>query len=194
MYVRMVFLEKKVIVMESILVDVRVALDSIMMENHNHQGSIPITHTPGAQLSAPVPLEASESESLPEEKFYSSILEQAHEEDTSGNGVTAEKALESFAESLDAPDSSVGPNLDSMTRNELFSLAEKKGLRVKKNMNRAELISVLRRSDMPQNELSSTGAENVSGSTGNNLQAGASLDGIVSVDLGKNGASLEESM
>ena len=32
MYVRITFLEKKFVVMESILVDVRVAMDSLMME------------------------------------------------------------------------------------------------------------------------------------------------------------------
>jgi hypothetical protein len=197
MYVRLVFLEKKVVVMESILVDVRVALDSIMMEHSAHHQPVPISHTPGAQLSAPAPLDASEAEAIPEENFYSSVLEQAHEnEQVPEEGVTAEAALKSFEETEKAEPAAsasapAGPNLDSMTRQELATLAEKKGLRVKRNMNRSEVLNLLRRSNPAQNDQSSTGTENVSGSAGAANQAAASLDGSASVDLGQNGAALD---
>ena len=205
-YVRVMFLEKKVTVMESILVDVRVALDSIMMEHSAHH-ALPISHTPGAQLSAPAPLDPSEAENIPEEKFYSSVLEQAHDKqeggDGSGNGsgaegaaegLTAEAALKSFdeAEAASPPVAApVGPNLDSMTRQELATLAEKNGLRVKRNMNRAEVLTLLRRSNPAQNDLTSTGTENVSGSTGTPGQTASSLDGSTTVDLGNGVASLD---
>jgi len=203
-YVRLMFLEKKVTVMESILVDVRVALDSIMMEHSAHH-ALPISHTPGAQLSAPAPLDPSEAENIPEEKFYSSVLEQAHDKqdggDGSGNGaegaaegLTAEAALKSFDEAEAAPPAvaaPVGPNLDSMTRQELVTLAEKNGLRVKRNMNRAEVLALLRRSNPAQNDLTTTGTENVSGSTGTPSQTASSLDGSTTVDLGNGVASLD---
>jgi hypothetical protein len=205
-YVRVMFLEKKVTVMESILVDVRVALDSIMMEHSAHH-ALPISHTPGAQLSAPAPLDPSEAENIPEEKFYSSVLEQAHDKqeggDGSGNGngaegpaegLTAEAALKSFDEAEAASPlvaAPVGPNLDSMTRQELATLAEKNGLRVKRNMNRAEVLTLLRRSNPAQNDLTSTGTENVSGSTGTPGQTASSLDGSTTVDLGNGVASLD---
>lgn len=189
--------------MESILVDVRVALDSIMME-HSHPPSVPISHTP-VKLSAPVPIAPSESENIPEENFYSSVLEKAHEKEEKAEGatvekvegVTAEKALESFNQ-VDLSGTSVqppvGPNIDAMTRQELVSLAESKGLRVKRSLNRTEVLALLRRSNPAQNDSVSTGAENVSGSAGNTLQAGASFDGSVSVDLDKNGAALEAAL
>jgi len=198
MYVRLTFLEKKMGVMESIIVDIRVALDSIMMEHAHHPPPLPISQTPGAQLSAPAPLSSSESENIPEEKFYSSVLEQAHEKVE--EGVTAEKALESFddadtAEAVpsapSAPSANAVPNIDAMTRQELVTLAESKGLRVKRNMNRTEVIALLRRSAPTQNDVNTTGTENVSGSTGNTLQAGASLDGSLPVDLNQNGAPVE---
>ena len=207
-YARLSFLEKKVNVMESILVDVRVALDSIMNEHIHHPPPAPITYTPGVQLSTPAPVNTSEPEKIPEENFYSSVLEQAHEK-IPEEGVTADKALESFdndtttvviTPSASASASSatsaasagtVGPNIDAMTRQELVTLAESKGLRVKRSLNRAEVLSLLRRSNPTQNDSVPTGTENVSGSAGNTLQAGASLDGSVSVDLDQNGASLE---
>ena len=205
MYVRIMFLEKKVTVMESILVDMRVALDSIMMDHGQQHAPIPISATPGAQISEPAPLDASETEVVPEESFYSSVLEQAHEKEEGEEqeeGVTAEKALKSFDEAVaevgmediaEAPAAraSAEPNLDSMTRQELAALAEKRGLRVKRSLNRGEVLSLLRRSSPLQNAGSSTGTENVSGSTGSANQAGASLDGSVPVDFGKNGASLD---
>jgi len=80
-----------------------------------------------------------------------------------------------------------------MTRKELATIAEAKGLRVKRDMNRAEVLSLLRRSSPLQNDMNSTGAGNVSGASSSN-QAGASLDGSTAVDLGKNGTELESSI
>lgn len=192
MYVRIMFLEKKVTVMESILVDVRVALDSVMMEPIN-QPPLPLTHTPGTTISAPAPLDPSESETIPEENFYSSVIEQAHDKD---GEETLEKVLESFEDlsgTTTAPVEAavVGPNFDAMTRKELIAIAEKRGLRVKASMNRGDVLTMLRRSSPTQNELVPTGAENVSGSTGNTLQPAASLDGSTPVDLGNGGSDLE---
>ena len=194
MYVRIMFLEKKVTVMESILVDVRVALDSVMMEPVN-QPPLPLTHTPGTIISAPAPLDSSESETIPEENFYSSVLEQAHDKDEEVAEESVEKVLESFSDLSGTPTAvaleAVGPNFDAMTRKELIAIAEKRGLRVKGSMNRGDVLSLLRRSTPTQNDLVPTGAENVSGSTGNTLQPAASFDGSAPVDFGNSGSNLE---
>jgi hypothetical protein len=189
MYIRIMFLEKKVTVMESILVDVRVALDSIMTEQANQQPPVPITHTPGVTISAPAPLDPSESEAIPEENFYSSVLEQAHEH-ADDDETNIDKALQSFDDVsgvvLPPPATEVGPNFDAMTRAELLVVAQQRGLHVKRSANRAEVLSILRRPNPTQNDLVPTGAENVSGSVGNTLQPTASLDGSVSADLDTN--------
>jgi hypothetical protein len=191
MYVRMTFLEKKFLVMESILVDLRVAMDSLMME-HMHHPAAPIAMTPGVNLSPPVPLNSSESEAVPEENFYSSVLEQAHENNEAQEGVSADSVLESFdSPPTDAPDAPDAPtdatpaakSLDAMTRPELVSLAETKGIRIKRSMNRGEVLSLLRSMDAAQNQGLPTGAENVSGSAGGSQQLGSSLDGSVPLDM-----------
>ena len=74
-------------------------------------------------------------------------------------------------------------NLDSMTRAELAALAESKGIRVKRSMNRGEVLSLLRRVDPTQNEGLQTGTENVSGSAGGSQQLGSSLDGLTPMDM-----------
>jgi hypothetical protein len=186
-YVRTTFLEKKFLVMESILVDLRVAMDSLMME-HMHHPPAPIAMTPGVNLSPPVPLNSSESEAVPEENFYSSVLEQAHENNEAQEGVSADSVLESFESATPdvPPPSDAAPaakSLDAMTRPELVALAETKGIRIKRSMNRGEVLSLLRSMDPAQNEVLPTGAENVSGSAGGSQQLGSSLDGSVPLDM-----------
>jgi hypothetical protein len=187
MYVRMTFLEKKFLVIESILVDVRVAMDSLMME-HMTQPPAPIATTPGVGMPPPVPQNSSEMEAIPEESFYSSILEQAHDaaEVVQEEGQTADAVLESFessTEQKEAVPAVTKQNLESMTRSELAALAESKGIRVKRSMGKGEVISLLRRVDPEQNQGLSTGAENVSGSAGSAQQLGSSLDGVTPMDM-----------
>ena len=188
MYVRMTFLEKKFVVMESILVDVRVAMDSLMME-HMTQPPAPITMTPGIPMP-PVASDSSEAEAIPEERFYRSILEQAHDAaEVVQEGQSADAVLESFESSTEqqaAPaEAATKQSLDSMTRSELVALAESKGIRVKRSMGKGEVLSLLRRVDPAQNESLATGAENVSGSAGGAPQIGSSLDGVTPMDMGQ---------
>jgi hypothetical protein len=181
LYMRISFYERKGSMMESVIVDLKVAIDSLMSSGQGGGAApVPISPTPEpaapVELSAPVPLESSESEDIPEESFYSSVLEQAHETVPEG-GVTLDKVMET----LDA-DEAAEPDLDAMTKNDLLALAEKRGLRAKKSATRTEILNLLRRSSPLQNSGMTAGADN--GSTA------AALDGSV-VDLGQGGASLE---
>jgi len=168
---------------------------------------MPISPGPMHTMSGPVAMDAGEAEVIPEEEFYSSVLAQAT--DAGAAGAAGPVEVEPFTESLDnvesypvqtaesaasaeAPAATAGgPNYDSMTRPELNKLCEQRGLRIRKNMSRVEVLAILRRSDAPENQ--SAGAENVSGSTGAVFQTGASLDGDFPVDLGQGGSSLESS-
>ena len=195
LYVRHSFLEKKVAIMESILVDARVAIDSSMMDNTVHPAHIPIAHTPGVHVSPPVAMDASEAEEIPEEKFYSSVLEQAHEnaasQDLSGADAPPPLQEEQPVVAALPPATELPPNLASMSRNDLAELAIKRGLRVKKSLKHAEILALLRRSVSTQNATSTTGTGNVSEPTGTVFQGGASLDGTVPMDLAQGGASLD---
>jgi hypothetical protein len=134
-------------------------------------------------------MDSSEAEAIPEENFYSSVLEQAHSKTEDDTGPTVDAVLQSFenADAVPVPPMMEAPtgkaNLDSMTRAELVSLAESKGIRVKRSMNRGEVLNLLRRMDSTQNESIPTGAENVSGSAGSSEQIGSSLDGSLPVDM-----------
>jgi hypothetical protein len=180
LYMRISFIERKGGMMESVIVDLKMAIDSLMNSGMGGgHAPIPISPQPKVQLSAPAPLDPNESEPIPEESFYSSVLEQAHEEATvpaeAPVGISLEKAMEGLTEAAGEPE------LDSMTKNDLLALAEKRGLRAKKSSSREQLLTLLRRSAPLQN------SDNTPGADGNGA---ASLDGSVNVDLGQ-GAALD---
>jgi hypothetical protein len=180
LYMRISFIERKGGMMESVIVDLKMAIDSLMNSGMGGgQAPIPISPQPKVQLSAPAPLDPNESEPIPEESFYSSVLDQAHEEATvpaeAPVGISLEKAMEGLTEAAGEPE------LDGMTKNDLLALAEKRGLRAKKSSSREQLLTLLRRSAPLQN------SDNTPGADGNGA---ASLDGSVNVDLGQ-GAALE---
>lgn len=178
LYMRISFYERKGSMMESVIVDLKMAIDSLMSSGFRGGASIPVSPSPEdvpVQLSGPIPLESSESEPIPEESFYSSVLEQAHEEVETSEDATITVGPEIPADA--------NTDFETMTKNDLLAEAEKRGLRARKNMNRTDLLTLLRRSVPLPNTGMTAGAENVSGSA-------AALDGSV-VDLGQDATSLE---
>jgi hypothetical protein len=229
MYIRQSHFEKKLMMVESILVDVKMAMDTIMTE-----GVMPAP-APIAGPVQPAPFTASGggagSESVPEENFYSSVLAAAHE-DAAQAGEAAPSAADEILAAMQraeeaeagaaaagaagippladdddeeeeaAPASaavaaapaapvpipattSVGPNLDAMSKQELISLAEQRGLRAKKTMNRAEILKLLRGGAPLQNRESEAGIENGSDSRNTLFPDAAPIDGDYPVDLGQ---------
>lgn len=189
---RVSYLEKKMGLMEAVLIDIKVAMESIEQEQEQAvppplpplpaTAAVRAPEAVGAQVAAPT-----ESD----EKFYSSVLEEVAEVEAEvGAPAEAEAGVEAVAVEAKA---SVGPNYDSMTRTELVTLAEQRGLRVPKRLSRGEVISLLRSNDSSRNDGSSTGTDNASGPAGSLFSAGAPLSGDFPVDLGQNdGAPLEE--
>ena len=229
MYIRQSHFEKKLMMVESILVDVKMAMDTIMTE-----GVMPAP-APIAGPGQPAPFTAGGAgdRPVPEESFYSSVLAAAHEEaaSVSGGNFTGEgapspadeilaamqqaeqaeaaaAALPASAEGIPpledddeedaapaaaagtaaAPTAAVvqGPNLDAMSKQELISLADQRGLRTKKTMNRAELLKLLRGASSFQNRESEAGIENGSDSRNTLFPDAAPISGDYPVDLGQN--------
>jgi hypothetical protein len=211
------YLEKKVGFMESILIDLRMTLDTLLTEDPaaKRGGAVPISSilpqrgagsatleetaegvaAAGSNIAtdftAPEPLDTTEMEQVPEEKFYSSVLEQAHQEagDTGATGTVA-------AAKIDIEDDGAGTavNYDGMTRNELITLAEQRGLRAKKSSSRAELISLLRRAESLQINGSSAGTDAAGAASepaGTLFPSSGALDGNFPVDLGQGAESVE---
>jgi hypothetical protein len=220
-YIRQSHFEKKLMMVESILVDVRMAMDTIMTEGIMPAPapiSGPSQPLGGGGMGAPF-----DAEQIPEENFYSSVLAAAHEEAAAGPtgsaGGQEANSVDNILEEMNrvasadaaaadempalvadavvpapaAVPASVGsasaeqrgPNIDSMTKQELVALAEQRGLRAKKTMNRTELLNLLRTNAALPNRDSETG---VDGSDIRNslFPDAASVDGDYPVDLGQN--------
>jgi hypothetical protein len=215
LYSHISYLTKKVGFLESVSVDMRMAIDTLMTEELSGAGSVAAVEGRAAPVVGGSAAAAAAEASLPaadDTHFYSNVLEQAHEEavDASLNAPASlnasaqpgaesiDAALESFTdefnvdttlqaglggsiltrdevapasleedgaallESIGAPVAAAAaaplkPNYDAMTRAELTSLAETRGLRVKKSMPRGEIVSLLRRSEPKDIQPQATG-------------------------------------
>ena len=209
LYSHISYLTKKVAFLESVTVDMRMAIDTLMTEELSGASATlsaaavegkaaPVMGGGGAE--APVAA-LSAAAAADDTRFYSSVLEQAHEEVVPAapavpGAESIDAALESFtdefnvdttlqaglggsiltpeppasleedgaallesigSESAAAAPAVVKPNYDAMTRAELTSLAESRGLRVKKSMPRGEIVGLLRRSEPKDIQPQATG-------------------------------------
>ena len=179
MYSRMVYSEKRIGLMESILLDVKMAMESV-----EDSMRAPMPMTPPFGGGAPIP-QASEKvvgDSIQDDQFYSQLLKEVTDEHAGHIVPESEPAVEA-APSLDlgaAPPAEVVPTpagspYDAMSRQDLLNLLERRGLRVTKRAGRGEMISVLRNSDASANRSSETGTEDVSKETASSMDNAAPL-------------------
>jgi len=143
-YSRVSYTDKKIGLLESILLDIKMNMD---MEN---QMQIP------PPLKEPEPFEPEDSEELKEEAaaMYSSVIEEA------ATGIDESATTELTTEVAQ-------PDYDSMSREELNTLAEKRSLRVTKSMKKGAVVNLLREAD--KTTVVQSGAEatlSTEGSTG----------------------------
>ena len=129
LYSRINYTEKRMSLMENMLLDIKVGLQMTAKEEAEF---IP------EPVGAPTPMETEEAEVLPEEEtYYQSVLQQAQEP-----AVAPEPAVQQQA--------SVTVNYESMTKDELIALAEKRGVKMGKRPGRKDLIAALRKpEDVP---------------------------------------------
>ena len=122
-YSRVSYTDKKISLLESILLDIKMNMD---MDNHLQ---IP------PPLKEPEPFEPEDSEELKADaEMYSSVMEAA------ATGLDETAAVEEVA-------TPAAPDYDSMSREELNALAEKRSLRVTKSMKKTAVVNLLREAD-----------------------------------------------
>lgn len=164
LYSRLSYSEKRVGLMESMLMDIKMAIES---SEQAHEHSLPLVPPlpPTALFTPPAPLENDDVQELPEEAFYSSVLaaatEVAKEEEEEEEETQLVKQLEA-QESVVPKVVKVVPNYDAMKKDELQKLAEQRGLRVRKTSGKGEIITLLRKNDTNNTTPSSSGTENAS--------------------------------
>ena len=134
-YSRVSYTDKKIGLLESILLDIKMNMD---ME----------TQQQPPPLKAPEPFEPEDSEELKlaDTAMYASAIEEA-----SSSADLSEAAVPALVAEAPAP-----PDYDSMSRDELNAIAEKRSLRVTKSMKKPAVINLLRESDKNTSTLNDT--------------------------------------
>jgi len=134
-YSRVSYTDKKIGLLESILLDIKMNMD---ME----------TQQQAPPLKEPEPFEPEDSEELKpaDTAMYASAIEEA----AAGESVPALVAEEVVVTPVAAPD------YDSMSREELNAIAEKRSLRITKSMKKPAVINLLRESDKNTSTLNDT--------------------------------------
>jgi hypothetical protein len=137
LYSRINYTEKRMGLMENMLLDIKMGLESM---NKEEPEFVP------EPVGAPRPMESSEAEALPEEEnYYQSVLQQAGAQPSEEQAAGEEQAPEAVQEDKERPVVSV--NYESMTKDDLIALAEKRGAKVGKRPGRKDLITALKKLD-----------------------------------------------
>jgi hypothetical protein len=133
LYSRVNYTEKRMSLMENMLLDIKMSLDSMHKEEPEYSPE---------PVGAPTPLQPEEGEALPEEEnYYKEVLETAVEAPAPPTSHDAPASAEVAALST------VSVNYESMTKDELIALAEKRGIKLGKRPGRKDLISALRKGE-----------------------------------------------
>lgn len=155
LYSRILFTERKMGLIESILLDIKMNMEMV------DERRVVEAPQPTAAVSAAAPVEEAD-----EAAFYRDVIE-----------TTAETVVTEVASSTPLDEEVVssapmptGPDYDSMSRDELATLAEKRGLRVTKRTTRQAIINILREADKNTSGLPESGGH------GDSSVPGASLD------------------
>lgn len=133
LYTRIGYTEKKVNLIENMLLDIKSELDRA---NHEEPEYVP------EPQGVPSSLETREMEELPtmateEDGLYQDVLEQVH---------ASEEEVE-HEEEIGSATTKITPNYESMTKAELTNLCKQRSLKTTARPGRAELISTLRKAD-----------------------------------------------
>ena len=140
LYSRINYTEKRMGLMENMLLDIKMGLESM---NKEEPEFVP------EPVGAPRPMESDEAEALPEEEnYYQSVLQQAGEGVQAPQGeeqATEEQATDAVQDNTEK--ATVSVNYESMTKDDLIALADKRGAKVGRRPGRKDLIAALKKLD-----------------------------------------------
>lgn len=139
LYSRINYTEKRMGLMENMLLDIKMGLESM---NKGEPEFVP------EPVGAPRPMESSEAEALPEEEnYYQSVLQQAGEQEQVQVQEQVPVHEDQGQEQVQEERATVSVNYESMTKDDLIALAEKRGVKVGKRPGRKDLIAALKKGD-----------------------------------------------
>jgi hypothetical protein len=165
LYSRILFTERKMGLIESILLDIKMNMEMEDEQRHMVAAHVPAKPTIGAEIEAETQAEALETDEVDTE-MYTAVLESVQEE----------TAAMTTGEPVPTVESVPPPAYEESTRDELAAMAEKRGLRVTKRTGKSAIIALLQEADKrPSGQSVSSESD---GPTGGSLQGmGGASDG-----------------
>jgi hypothetical protein len=164
LYSRIVYSERKISLMENILLDIKMAME---MEREVHGASNGNDHNHG--LVEP----KFENVTKDDTEYYNTVLENAAIEAEELKPTPSVEA----APSSDVPVAPDSTSFDELTRDELVAIAEKKGLRVTKRATKQQIISLVRDADKNSSGLPETGTDGPVGGNAGSVEGASLLSG-----------------
>lgn len=170
-YSRVAYSDRKMNYLESVLIDLRMKLE---MQKSREPGQMPVF--------SPEPMDSSDSEDVKDEKeFYASVIDSAVQAEVPAGEVAVDDATNIV------PPPTI--DYDSMTRDEVAAIAEKKSLRVTKRMQKTAIINLLRESEKNTSATTETGKDGVAGSSAPLSMEGSSGGAPISLETSSDSLS-----
>jgi type II secretory pathway pseudopilin PulG len=167
LYSRIVYSERKISLMENILLDIKMAME---MEREVH----PSNNTDDGHAHAKDLVEPKfENVTKDDTEYYNNVLENAAIEAEELKPTPAAEA----APTSDVPVAAGSTSFDELTRDELVAIAEKKGLRVTKRATKQQIISLVRDADKNSSGLPETGTDGPVGGNAGSVEGASLLSG-----------------
>ena len=145
LYSRLVYSERKITLMENILLDIKMSMEMEREIHHGHTHETNEVNDISSNLIEPT----FEQLGSDETEFYKSVIENAPT-------VSADEAVLPEENTVSSQPSSTYENL---SREELIAVAEKKGLRVPKRLNKQQILNLVRDADKNSSEFPETGSD-----------------------------------
>ena len=145
LYSRLVQNEKRVSLIESILLDVKMSMEMVG-QGHEGHGHDEAAVEQVEAVSAPEPLSQTDVDSS-EEELYKDVLQQVEQQPEMKAFEVTDSKISQKAESVQV--TKVTPTYESMSVKELKDLAKKRSLKVPSGAGRKELTEALRKGDVP---------------------------------------------
>jgi len=146
LYSRLVQNEKRVSLIESILLDVKMSMEMVGQSHGSHEGHDEMAVEQVEAVSAPEPLSQTDVDSS-EEELYKDVLQQAERQPEMKEFEVTDSKVSPKADPVQV--TKVSPTYESMSVKELKDLAKKRNLKVPSGAGRKELTEALRKAEAP---------------------------------------------
>jgi hypothetical protein len=146
LYSRLVQNEKRVSLIESILLDVKMSMEMVGQGHNSHGHDDEAAVEQVEAISAPEPLSQTDVDSS-EEELYKDVLQQAERQPEMKAFEITDSKISQKADPVQV--TKVTPTYESMSVKELKDLAKKRSLKVPSGAGRKELTEALRKGDVP---------------------------------------------